>query len=94
MDCDLGDKYLNIHMICPRCEEGELKKIQFKEDKKIALLCNACEALWFEEEEKNAATAHTLSAYANAGEYEYAFDDVDDVDHEHQKLVNKKEDAV
>lgn len=80
--------------MCPKCEEGELRRIRFKADGKIAYACNTCDSLWFESEEKNASTAHTLSAFADAKGLEYSFDDVDDIDQEHQKLIDKKEDTA
>lgn len=71
-------------MRCPVCEIGTVVRIYFKRNKKLARLCDCCEALWEEGEDIGGNTNHTLHSYAHGDEYEYLVDDLEDNDYEHQ----------
>lgn len=34
-------------MLCPRCAQGDICKVQIKLNKKILYVCQECEATWF-----------------------------------------------
>lgn len=69
-------------MKCPKCEEGELTKIKFKESGKFAQLCDFCEAVWFDNEIVAKTTGHTLRVYFRDKEHE--FDELPSQDQDHQ----------
>lgn len=71
-------------MKCPRCEEGTLVKVRFKETGKRAHLCNFCESLWFEGKDIALGTAFTLSSYQRGVEREYSFDELSEKDKDHR----------
>ena len=64
-------------MFCPKCELGEINKIQFKSSEKIAYLCDMCETLWLENESITSMSGHTLSSFANSLDREYVINDAD-----------------
>lgn len=71
-------------MTCPRCEEGTLVRIIFKETGKRAYLCNFCESMWFEGTDISSNTAFMLRSYQRGIEREYTLDEVEDKDFEHR----------
>lgn len=77
-------------MICPKCEEGTLKKVAFKKDKKIGFLCETCGALWFETEKIHATTGNTIQAHTKDNEMEYTFVDIDETDEDAQSVMYPK----
>lgn len=68
-------------MKCPRCEEGTLKKIVFKESGKKAHLCDFCDSLWFDNELISATTGHTMRGFTQGEEDEFETLDEQDQDH-------------
>lgn len=76
-------------MTCPKCEEGEIVKIRFKRSERVAYLCDFCQALWFEGEEINFATGHTLDSYREGGDVDYTLDEVQEKDQNHQPVDYK-----
>ena len=70
-------------MICPKCEEGTIVKVELKKNGKIANLCDFCERMWLEGENIGKDAGHALSSYKN-GEREYTIDDLEEKDQEHK----------
>jgi bifunctional N-acetylglucosamine-1-phosphate-uridyltransferase/glucosamine-1-phosphate-acetyltransferase GlmU-like protein len=79
-------------MVCPKCEEGKVKKIILKQGQKEAYLCDICEALWFEGENIKNHTAHTLRSYSQGENIEYSVEEAEEKDQEHRsaKYPNNK----
>lgn len=73
-----------ISMNCPKCEEGILKKIQFKTDGRVAFLCDFCESLWFEDESITFSTGHSLGNLIEGNDLEYSYEILDEKDQDHQ----------
>ncbi|HET9946611.1 MAG TPA: hypothetical protein VFQ63_00970 [Patescibacteria group bacterium] len=67
-------------MICPKCEEGELQKIQFKKGKKGAYLCSVCDTFWFDDELIASSTGHDFELYSQEEEQPYSLDEVGEED--------------
>lgn len=67
-------------MLCPRCDEDDVKKIRFKSDGKVAYICEFCESLWFEGEEISPFTARALRSFKPEEGIEYVWDEVADKD--------------
>ena len=78
-------------MRCPKCEEGNLQKIQFKKDKAIAYVCDVCEQMWFVDEDITATTGHALGSYKAGEDFEYTIDNLEEPDQEHQPVVDNSE---
>ncbi len=76
-------------MVCPKCNEGTIIKIKFKRNGRQAHLCYLCEALWFEGENINSNSGHTLKLYSQTEEIEYAIDELEEKDQDHQPARNK-----
>lgn len=64
-------------MKCPKCEEGKLTKIKFKELDKIAYICEFCGDIWYEKEAINQFGGHTFDSQLNKDKEEYSFDDTE-----------------
>lgn len=60
-------------MICPRCQEGEIKAIRFRVTGKNAFLCEACEALWFNEKNISTIKPSTIRLHSQEQDYEFSF---------------------
>lgn len=73
-------------MKCPKCDEGTLVKIQFKTSKKLADLCDYCDALWFDNEKISETTGHSLRVYSQGEEAE--FEEHNEQDQDHQPVQN------
>lgn len=80
---------MKIIMVCPKCNEGTITKIKFKRNGKQAHLCNLCEALWLEGENINSNSSHTLKSYSQSEDIEYAIDELEEKDQDHQPAGNK-----
>ena len=76
-------------MVCPKCEEGEIKKIKFKETGMIGFLCDYCDALWLEGERIAVTSNRTLRSYTRDEDLEYSIEELDEKDQEHQPLTTK-----
>lgn len=74
-------------MICPKCEEGTIVKIRFKTNGRFAFLCDFCDALWFEGEDINIATNHTLRSFTQEQELEYSIEEINEKDQDHQPIM-------
>lgn len=73
-------------MNCPKCEEGTLMKIRFKDGGKEAFVCDSCDALWFGEESISEVSGHTLHSYLKDRDLQYSIEEVYDKDQDN-KLV-------
>ncbi len=73
-------------MICPKCDEGTIIKIKFKKTGRQAHLCDLCGGLWFEEENIKFNTGHTLESYSRKEDTEYAIDELQEKDQDHQPV--------
>lgn len=67
-------------MMCPKCEEGTIRKILFKKDNRTGFLCDFCGAVWFEGENISFASGHTIQSLTKDDEIEYSLVDVDEKD--------------
>ena len=74
-------------MICPKCEEGIIKKIFFKKNQRNAYLCDCCSTLWFEGEQIDGTSGKTIQSHTIDGEMEYTFVDVDEADPDDQSVM-------
>lgn len=74
-------------MTCPKCEEGNVQKIKFKNTGKKAFLCDFCQALWFDGENITNNTTHTMRSFSQGENMEYNVEYSDDKDQEHQALI-------
>jgi hypothetical protein len=73
-------------MICPKCEEGAVNKIVFKENGKRGSLCDFCDAWWFEGETIGIMSNHTLSSFSKREDLEYTIEEIDEKDQEHRPI--------
>src|SRR6185312_4471772 len=89
----LGERTENF-MMCPRCNEGILQKIQVKDTGERAFLCDTCEGLWFEDEEIKQFCKRTLSMYGSGNDLEYGFSELDEKDQDHRVESNEKKGAL
>ena len=71
-------------MTCPKCAEGTMVKVTFKESGKGAYLCDFCESLWLEGSSISANTGFMLSSYQRGVEHEYTLEESEGKDQEHR----------
>lgn len=71
-------------MKCPKCDEGTIVRIRFRENGNLAFLCDFCDSLWLDGEDINFNTGHTLHAYTHGDQMEYIVEDIEEKDQEHQ----------
>jgi len=62
-------------MTCPKCEEGTLNQILFKQQQEYAFLCDFCGSVWLEGESIKLTNGTTIQALTNSGDWEYSFVD-------------------
>ncbi len=60
-------------MVCPKCGEGQIKKIRFLDTGKKAYLCEACEALWFHEKNIPHIKPSTIRLHSKENDLEYSY---------------------
>lgn len=77
-------------MICPKCEEGRINKIVFKESGKKGSLCDFCDALWFEGEIIGITSNHTLASFSKGQDLEYGIEEINEKEQEHQPVTKIK----
>ena len=65
-------------MICPKCELGEIKKVVFKKNERMAFLCESCGTVWTDDENISAQTGHLIQSQTRDGDTDYSFIDVED----------------
>lgn len=41
---------MNKHVVCPRCEQDYLQRVELVRLGRLAILCPECDALWLDEE--------------------------------------------
>ena len=78
-------------MLCPKCEEGMLKKIQFKKNRKKAFLCDLCESFWWEDEHVTLQHAHALDRNAQIFAVPDTYDLLKKQDKEEQDEKDERE---
>lgn len=71
-------------MNCPKCEKGTIDKIIFKKSNKGAYVCDFCEALWFEGENVEITSNHTLSSFSQDEDLGYTIEEINEKDQDHQ----------
>lgn len=77
-------------MVCPKCDEGKLKRIQFKRTGRRAHFCDFCGTMWLEEDIINELTGRRVRAYSDDEAIEYSIDVNEDADRESEPLVPVK----
>lgn len=75
-------------MVCSKCKEGKINKIEFIQTKETAYLCDTCEALWFKKDDINEFNAANLHTFFEEREKEYTIKRLDVKDWEHEELTN------
>jgi hypothetical protein len=75
-------------MQCIKCEEGVLKTIRFKRSGQIAFACDYCATFWMKGEIVKYNTGHSLNPYAPGDDYEYAVQELNAWDQDHQPVRN------
>lgn len=75
-------------MNCPKCQEGTIDKIIFKNSNKGAYVCDLCEALWLEGEDIGIAPSHTLNSFSQDEDLGYAIGEAFEKDQDHQPIRN------
>lgn len=77
-------------MICPKCDEGEVKEIQFKKSNKTASFCEYCGTLWLKNETISDHSGHAARSYMNGEDREYTYDLSDGNNAESEPLIDVK----
>jgi len=72
-------------MICPKCEEGAIEKIQIKTGE-ICSVCTFCHSLWISEENIRFDTGHLLDFFREKKEYGHAVRNAGEKDREHRTI--------
>ena len=80
--------YILVTMICIKCDQGELKTIKFKKSRQIASACDYCETFWLKGEIIKYNTGHALDPYTLGYDYEYAVQELNEFDEDHQAIRN------
>lgn len=73
-------------MKCPKCEEGNIIKVVFKKSGDNGLLCDRCEALWFDGETINADSAHKFRSFSEGLDREQVLEEFDEEDQDHSPI--------
>lgn len=77
-------------MQCVKCEEGELQKIKFNKTGKIGYVCTFCRTFWIKGELITYNTGHALDPYHPGDEDEYAVQELNQTDEDHQQVKNTR----
>lgn len=64
-------------MKCPKCDEGTIAAILFKESRRKGYLCDRCGTVWLEGEPIDSTTGHIIQSLTQDEEVEYTFIDID-----------------
>lgn len=75
-------------MRCIKCEEGELRIIKFKKSRQTAFACDYCETFWMKGERIRYDTGHALDPYTLGFDYDYAVQELNESDQDHQAVTN------
>jgi hypothetical protein len=73
-------------MKCPKCEEGNIIKVIFKNSGDCGVICDRCEALWFANEAIDAGDAHKFRSFSQGLEREQALEAFDEEDQDHSPI--------
>ncbi len=73
-------------MVCPRCEEGTLNRMSFKNSGKQGYLCDFCNTVWLENENLNRNTGHPFDSLNQGESIEYILEEAEDKDQEHRSV--------
>ena len=74
-------------MICPKCEEGKLKKMTFKHTLRQGLFCDFCGSMWFDGEDISELTGHAMRSYSHEDYEEYPIDVDEDKNRETEPVI-------
>ena len=74
-------------MKCPRCEEGTIKKVNFKRDNKNGYICDFCATVWLDNENITAQNGHPYDAVNHGGFMEYSLEESEELDQEHRDIM-------
>lgn len=61
-------------MICPRCDEGEIKQIRFKKTVSYAYLCDFCAMVWPGEKDISKTSGVPLDAFGIGEDREFVWE--------------------
>lgn len=78
-------------MQCPKCNEGNLKKIRFITSGKNAYLCDCCNSFWFSGEEIKATSGHVMDENAKDKTVPEGFVYLNEQDQEYQAGEDEKQ---
>ncbi|QBC45218.1 hypothetical protein [Iodobacter fluviatilis] len=66
-------------MICPRCEQDEIKKIKIKEIDKYFFLCPECDATWFSIDEVGVTPFVDFETYMEESGFLVSWDNLENL---------------
>lgn len=62
-------------MICPKCQEGQLKRVFLKKNKEVMYLCDVCGTAWEEDDVIGETTGSSIRSFTQDEEdKEYSID--------------------
>lgn len=67
-------------MVCPKCDEGQIKKILFKKSEWIGFLCDFCGTAWLGGENVSETSGCPIRSLTNDEDMDYTFIDIDEKD--------------
>lgn len=67
-------------MTCPKCEDGTIKKLSFKNIPKTAYICDSCNSMWFENEKIDFNTGQLFSSISGDEDLEYSINELSEKD--------------
>lgn len=76
-------------MKCPKCDEGNLKKVIFKKNNNSGHICEFCGTIWNENEPINETSGHVFESQIPSDKEEYSFDDFE-FDQESENVTYSK----
>lgn len=74
-------------MRCPKCDEGTIKKISFKDISKTAYICDFCDSMWFENEQIEFDTGRIFSSISGNKDLEYSVNELSEKDQNHGSVM-------
>ncbi len=76
-------------MICPKCNEGTIIQIRYKNTGQKASLCEYCDTVWFASEAISITTGHALRSLSEDNDLDYTIDELDEQDQDHRPVESK-----
>lgn len=74
-------------MKCPKCEEGNLKKIELKTDNTTCILCEFCNTFWEDGETVSQSTGKPFEDLTEGDAREFHIKPVDDQENKSAKYT-------